>query len=662
MDLDLERHAWAEPLSFFQLYQPFDTYWSLARKKASTSLIEFINSWHLESRVFDFNGDRQLDKTDVFAFSFYWPDIPFELPSPAFIDWTALRGEWNWENNRIDGHSDLDARLLSSNSFPYELDFHVDIVLREGNGAGFLIWMDEEGQSGYGIRVDRNLHSLVLFRLYSWPYEERLDSYPLAVGEGRTMQWRIVTGLSGIRVYLNGSDFPVLETRNPIPGGNRIGLYLLDASASFQIHSIQPSAETFPPVSIPEAGEFIHLFDQSWGEAEGWYINDHCVVQDLNGMWHLFGITNPYPPDPAAEDQFAHATSPNFLQYPWNKHPFALTTDTDAGESHLWAPHIIEREGVFYMFYCAGSLESHYQYRIHLATSSDLFHWQRYEGNPLFEDYYDARDPMVLPIGDRYVMYYTAILDRPEGNHIVAYRTSQDLLQWSPRKIAFIHDSVGTAAGPVESPFVVKRGGYFYLFIGPDGEYRNTAVYRSPNPFHWNRSQRITTITSHAPEIVHDRDGNWFITHCGWYYNGVYAAPLEWKPQPEVRLFTNTGESLHYLLEHQNAMVSDWLGTRQLDLVADFDSSFTYEFPIPSLSQPVFVQFDEIGEVRVEAWTGNTWVSLLDEGNVGPGIATIHTIQLESTVIISGKIRLRFSDSDPSDGWGPNINWIRILW
>jgi hypothetical protein len=62
-------------------------------------------------------------------------------------------------------------------------------------------------------------------------------------------------------------------------------------------------------------------------------------------------------------------------------------------------------------------------------------------------------------------MYYTATNPPEGGNHVVAYRTSTDLTSWSERSLAFIDPLQGTGAGPTESPFVVQRGEYFYLFL-----------------------------------------------------------------------------------------------------------------------------------------------------------------------------------------------------
>ena len=237
---------------------------------------------------------------------------------------------------------------------------------------------------------------------------------------------------------------------------------------------------------VVSAGEFRKIYDPSTGEQETWYINDHCFVRGEDSVWHLFGITHAEPAAPLDERSFAHATSPKLTAAPWRKQPFALTTDDMQGERHLWAPHIIRHDGIYYMFYCAGG-DDNTRYRIHLATSPDLWHWERHAANPLIVDGYDARDPMVLRIGDQWVLYYTAT-DQPAGGyHVVACRTSADLITWSERRIVFQDSKTGTYGGGTESPFVVRRGPYFYLFIGPRGDYMRdydrTEVFRSQDPF-----------------------------------------------------------------------------------------------------------------------------------------------------------------------------------
>lgn len=301
----------------------------------------------------------------------------------------------------------------------------------------------------------------------------------------------------------------------------------------------EPSAPDVPPemdrgivarpvdvgADLVRAGEFVTVYDPSVGEAQQWYINDHTVFQGPDGTWHMIGITHAEPADPLDERHLAHATAPA-LHGPWTKQPFALSFDPFYGESHLWAPHVIEVDGVFHMFYCGGGADNA-AYTINLATSTDLVTWERHPAGPLFRDGYDARDPMVVRVGGQWVMYYTATSDPAGGNHTVMYRTSDDLVAWSDRRTAFTDPDVGTWGGGTESPFVVERDGWWYLFIGPRAAYVGTDVFRSRDPFDFHDAELVGHIPAHAAEVIQDGDG-WFVTSAGWGEGGLHLAPLHW--------------------------------------------------------------------------------------------------------------------------------------
>jgi arabinan endo-1,5-alpha-L-arabinosidase len=130
-------------------------------------------------------------------------------------------------------------------------------------------------------------------------------------------------------------------------------------------------------------------------------------------------------------------------------------------------------------------------------------------------------------------MYYTATEPASGGNHVVAYRTSTDLASWSERGLAFIDPKKGTGAGPTESPFVVQRGEFYYLFLSMrhdyiPGYYADTEVFRSRDPLHWTLNDLVGRFDGHASEVIRDVDGRWYVSHCGWYQGGVYLAPLTW--------------------------------------------------------------------------------------------------------------------------------------
>jgi hypothetical protein len=274
------------------------------------------------------------------------------------------------------------------------------------------------------------------------------------------------------------------------------------------------------------AGDFGKIYDPSIGEPVPFYINDHTVVRGPDGTWHLFGITHAEPAAPEDEDSFAHATAPT-LHGPWTKQPPALFTDPSFGESHLWAPYVVHFGGRYYMFYAGGGPDST-KAEISVATSPDLWHWTRATADPLFRDGYDARDPFVMRLGNRWVMYYDATSDPAGGHHIVAYRESTDLIHWGARQVAFTDPSTGTFGGPTESPFVVKHGGHYYLFLGPRGGYVGTDVFVSDNPLAFSPDALVGHVASHALEVVQDTDGAWYVTSAGWGQGGVYLAPLDW--------------------------------------------------------------------------------------------------------------------------------------
>lgn len=318
------------------------------------------------------------------------------------------------------------------------------------------------------------------------------------------------------------------DTRRASPEPERDADLVLDASVTVLDAEADagPSRRECPHPEEPSTGAFTKIYDPSVG-AQASYINDHTFVRDDSGTWHLFGITHAEPANPFDEKTFAHATAPSLLG-PWTKQPPALVANPQYGETLLWAPYVLHEGNTYYMFYCGGGADRA-AFQIQLATSTDLVTWTR-EAAPLFKDGYDARDPMVLRVGNQWVLYYTANSAAAGGNHIVAYRTSTDLRHWGDRHVAFTDPTTGTFAGPTESPFVVARGGDYYLFIGPREGYAETAVFHSKDPLSFDPKDQIYKLASHAAEVVQDVDGKTYVSHSGWEQGGVHLTPLEWLP------------------------------------------------------------------------------------------------------------------------------------
>ncbi|MCJ1676564.1 family 43 glycosylhydrolase [Streptomyces sp. APSN-46.1] len=289
------------------------------------------------------------------------------------------------------------------------------------------------------------------------------------------------------------------------------------------------NAATVPPHQWIGAGPFAHVYDPSVPGRRR-YLNDHTLIK-AGGRWHLFSIVGDsappgQSPDSATEVAFAHASAPD-LHGPWTTHAHALTVDPAYfGEEHLWAPHVVEAGGTFWMFYAAGGQGGA---AINLATSTDLFTWTRVPSGPLFRGL-AARDPMVLRIGGRWLMYYTE-LSGTGSRHVVSFRRSDDLVHWSEPGIAFTDESTGATASVTESPGVVERDGWYYLFIGPRNGYDGTDVFASRDPFHFTLDDYAGHVPGHAVEVVTDGQ-EWYASAAGWFHRGLYVAPLHWRDTP----------------------------------------------------------------------------------------------------------------------------------
>jgi arabinan endo-1,5-alpha-L-arabinosidase len=293
-------------------------------------------------------------------------------------------------------------------------------------------------------------------------------------------------------------------------------------------------------------GTFRQIYRPGPGEGvPAWHVNDHCFVRGPDDLWHLFGIawTDPGEKPEPARGFLEHATSRVLTGPGWTRQAPVMELRERLGETVMWAPHVVPHEGTYYLFVCTGGPDLA-RWGISLATSGDLRTWERIGDGPLFRDGFQARDPMVvwMPEPRLWVMYYTATDDPEGGRHVVAYRTSADLIRWGERRVAYRDVHRGTDFGPTESPFVVRRGGMHYLFLGPrpydppspdrpnfrHPGYAGTDVFASPDWRRWTDDQRVGHVKAHAPELVSTPGGDWYVSHCGIGQGGLFLAPFHW--------------------------------------------------------------------------------------------------------------------------------------
>ncbi|HZE41374.1 MAG TPA: family 43 glycosylhydrolase, partial [Stackebrandtia sp.] len=326
--------------------------------------------------------------------------------------------------------------------------------------------------------------------------------------------------------------------RAALGGGALLGAAPLFATAASAASDTRPAPDGRRAAAHRwiGAGPMKHVYDPSPSDADKRYLNDHCVIRDADGTWHLFAITGKTAPpgkvpDSAVEDNLAHATAPD-LNGPWTTRPYALTTDPSYhGEDHLWAPHVVEHDGTYYMFYAAGAADPDDGWAINLATSTNLTDWTRDPDGPLFRHGLAARDPMVRRVGDQWVLYYTEVSD--DNRHMVAARTSTDLRHWGDARAVYTDAVTADTVSVTESPFVVERDGWWYLFIGTRNGYVGTDVFASRDPLAFKLKDYAGHVPAHCAEVVRDGD-DWWVTAAGWFEDGLNLAPLHWRDAPPL--------------------------------------------------------------------------------------------------------------------------------
>lgn len=246
-------------------------------------------------------------------------------------------------------------------------------------------------------------------------------------------------------------------------------------------------------------------------KSESDYAKDFCIIKK-GGVWHAFYIHG----GPLGENDFEHQTSPDLWN--WTPRPNVLTPPraTAAWQlNHVWAPHIVEKNGYYYMFYTGvrdtlvgGS--TYNQQHIGLAISNDanLDNWTQipsssgvlafilgpespgmawissiFESRVHFRDAFVMRDPTDA---SRWLTYYTAVPQNTpagganDGSMELGVAVTQDTpglpFGWAGLDdfgstfrvidpIEFLGDG---RSDKVESAHVLRHGSDYYLFISGD--------------------------------------------------------------------------------------------------------------------------------------------------------------------------------------------------
>jgi hypothetical protein len=304
---------------------------------------------------------------------------------------------------------------------------------------------------------------------------------------------------------------PIKPIPRPVPDGDYIRIYT-------------PSGCVYNGVNLPgfERGKF---YDE-------WIANDFSVLHKDN-VWHICGITHPRPADFAddfnygdnvhtAEYQLFHCSAEgNAFSDVFCENKFAdsekiLYPDDRPGErAEIHAPHLINTGGIVRFIY--GPKEMRY------AETDNFTEWKT--GGCLFccQDG-SARDPFVFrdDDGSTYVLY-------AEANRVMCRCCDERMTDFSE---PFTIQEIPYKNGAGESPFMMKRDGWYYLmwclFDGLNGCYDNRSFIFAARDIHsFSGISPVGMLSGHASEILCD-NGEYYLLSAYYPQNGINAVHLRW--------------------------------------------------------------------------------------------------------------------------------------
>jgi len=327
---------------------------------------------------------------------------------------------------------------------------------------------------------------------------------------------------------------------------------------------IERVASRYSGLKIPVIdGQFKLVYLPDPNNPKGWFINDHCLYLDDEGKIHFFGIANQFastkeftskydineflseePEQPFMEMiskilhfyayerdkinthyRLGHAVADN-IWGPWEKKDAIL--GGKGGHTFYGSNFVVKHKQIYYML-----LDS----EITMAVSNDLYNWKKFKP-PRHPGANVAgwRDPCVIKLEDgTYLQYFAGESDEPQKyGEVVNLSVSKDMVNWKLLEPCYSTRVSEVDFGLFESPFVYKKDGLYYLFVCfAHQRYYQTFVVVSDNPYHFRPQDVITTLFTHAPELI-EIEGVTYMSSCGiedpqiMNFTGLWIAKIKW--------------------------------------------------------------------------------------------------------------------------------------
>lgn len=209
-------------------------------------------------------------------------------------------------------------------------------------------------------------------------------------------------------------------------------------------------------------------------------------------LFHLFFLSLDNNGYEIGEKKIYHLTSSDLKDFTLVSEQAVLEAMGDGWMSEaVWHPSIVEREGLFYMFFNAsGHVRNRSEETVGLAVSRDLHNWKPVElGNPLltgsgipgsWDETGRAGDPSVIRLGRNWIMAYYSLDYGNKAQDGFAYADEQHFpFRWQPDR-----QNPRLKTGTPESfdgkmahkPFLIFEDGKLYHFYTAVDKYDRRSI------------------------------------------------------------------------------------------------------------------------------------------------------------------------------------------
>jgi Predicted beta-xylosidase len=369
-------------------------------------------------------------------------------------DWTTYDGVWSVKDGAYTVSSGAGYKAMLETEQFTDFVLESDVKITSGTEAGLLFRASNpsngpDALDGYyvGINAAKKSATLGMFTNGKWS-EIATKNLPIYVNEWYRI--KAVVSENHIQIYindnpLNTNPYPKFDLAEPShPSTGMIGLRTFNAAAQFDNVKVSAYEEIINGLTYNNLNQLPGIADPH--------------VMYYENVYYLYGTDTANSPN--MQTGIKVYTSTNLVN--WTERGYALRNEDSWGSKQFWAPEVIERNGVFYMYY---AVEEH----LAVATSdSPLGPFKQDVQEPIHPNTKEIDAHIFTDDDGKTYMYFVRFNN---NNHILVAEMNDDLKTIKEDTIQFVfaptQEWENSQKAPVasinEGPFVIKHKGTYYM-------------------------------------------------------------------------------------------------------------------------------------------------------------------------------------------------------